>query len=192
MSQTDDKHENERYEVVWIDKVEVARRQIRETVRMFFGERDPVAIHTLIASAHQILTDIAEKRGAKCVFVLKNVQRHNYPFNFLKHADRDPDAKINIGPMLRFSSDFVMDAILLLHQIANDIPIEAEVFWTWFVSKYPQEFANLPEGSEIRKLQEHKLAEWDFRRISYFLEFAEIRQGRESVKKGPTFQEGFG
>src|ERR1035441_8899965 len=99
MGQTDDKHEDEHYEVVWIDKVEVARRQIKETVRMFFGERDPVAIHTLIAAAHQILTDIGEKRGAKSVFVGKKTQRLNHPFNFLKHADRDPDGKINIGPM---------------------------------------------------------------------------------------------
>src|SRR5271169_533223 len=104
MPQTNDKHEDEHYEVVWIDKVEVARRQIRESVRMFFREQDPVAIHALIASARQILTDIGSKRGAKSA--LKNVQGLNYPFNFLKHADRDPDAKINIGPMLRFTGDF--------------------------------------------------------------------------------------
>jgi len=174
MSETEANHEDEHYEVVWIDKLEVARRQIRETVRMFFGERDPVAIHTLVASAHQILTDIGEKHRAKSVFVGKKTQRLNHPFNFMKHADRDPDGKINIGPLLRFSGDFLMDAILMLQQIANDIPIEAKVFWTWFVSKYPQEFSNLPEGSEVRKLQEHRLADWDFRRISYFLEFAEI------------------
>jgi len=83
-----DKHEDEHYEVCWIDKIEVARRQIREAVRLFFGARDPVAIHTLIASAHQILGDISDKRGAQSV--LKNVKRVNYPFNFLKHADRDP------------------------------------------------------------------------------------------------------
>jgi hypothetical protein len=176
MSQANE-HEDEHYEAVWVDKVEVAQRQIKETVRMFFGERDPVAIHTLIASAHQILTDIGEKRGAKGAFALKSVQRLNYPSNFLKHADRDPDAKINIGPMLRFSGDFIMDAILLLQQIASDTPMEAKVFWTWFVSKYPQEFADLPEGSEIKRLQEHKLADWDFRRISYFLEFADIVKG---------------
>ncbi len=167
-----DKHEDEHYEVCWIDKIEVARRQIREAVRLFFGARDPVAIHTLIASAHQILGDISDKRGAQSV--LKNVKRVNYPFNFLKHADRDPGAKINIGPLLRFSGDFIMDAILMLQQIAGDIPIEANIFWTWFVSKYPEQLDNLPDGSEIRKMQQHKLADWDFRRISYFLEFAEI------------------
>jgi hypothetical protein len=120
------------------------------------------------------LTDIGEKHGAKSVFVGKKAQRLNHPFNFMKHADRDPDGKFNIGPLLRFSGDFLMDAILMLQQIANDIPIEAKIFWTWFVSKYPQEFANLPDGSEIRALQEHKLADCDFHRISYLLEFAYI------------------
>ena len=31
--------------------MEVARRQIMESVRMFFEGRDPIAIHTIIASA---------------------------------------------------------------------------------------------------------------------------------------------
>jgi len=39
-------------DVHWVDKVEVARRQIREAVRLFFEARDLVVIHTVIASAH--------------------------------------------------------------------------------------------------------------------------------------------
>ena len=37
------------------DKLDVIRRQIKEAVRLFFEERDRVVIHTIIASAHQIL-----------------------------------------------------------------------------------------------------------------------------------------
>jgi hypothetical protein len=102
------------------------------------------------------------------------MKKINYPYNFFKHADRDPDGKINITPLQRFSSDFIMDAIWMLQQIAGDIPIEAKVFWTWFVSKYPEDFDNLPQDSEIRKMQERRLADWDFPRIHQFLQFAEI------------------
>jgi hypothetical protein len=144
----------------WIDKIDIARRQISEAVRLFFGDRDPVVIHTIIASAHQVLFDIGTTKGVKSA--VKNtgalrseeLQRHlktiNYPFNFFKHADRDADGMINIGPLQRFTSDFIMDAIVMLQQIACDIPIEAKVFWSWFVSKYPQEFENCPEDGGIR------------------------------------------
>jgi hypothetical protein len=179
-------HRDQHNQVRLIDKIEVARRQIIEAIRLFFKERDSVAIHTLIASAHQILTDIGETRRVKSVLRSNGstkARQVNYPFNFLKHADRDPEAKINVGPLRRFSGDFIMDAILLLQQIAADIPIEAKVFWIWFVSKYPEDFANLPDGSEIRKLQEHRLADWDFQRISYFLEFAEmVKDNADHVK----------
>ena len=102
------------------------------------------------------------------------VRNINFPFNFLKHADTDAESRVNIGPLLEFSSDFIMDAIWMLQQIAYDIPIEAKVFWFWFVSKYPEGLNNLPQDSEVRKMQEVRLAGWDFPRISKFIEFAYI------------------
>jgi hypothetical protein len=180
----------------WIDKIEVAKRQISEAIRLFFGERDPVVIHTIIASAHQILFDIGDKRGIASA--LKNpatvrsgtfsgdVGQVNYPFNFFKHADRDGDAKINAAPLPEFSSDFIMDAICLLQQIAGDIPTEAKVYWLWFVSKYSEGFENLPDDSEIRKMQRQRLSEWDFPRISKFIEYADIADNIQVSEPTPT------
>jgi hypothetical protein len=173
-----------RMEEFWIGKIDIARRQISEGVRLFFDERDPVVIHTIIASAHQVLIDIGTRKGIKSA--VKNtetlrseeLQRHlktiNYPFNFFKHADRDADGMINIGPLKRFTSDFIMDAIVMLQQIAGDIPIEAKVFWSWFVSKYPQEFDNCSEDGEIKKMQQQRLSDWDNPKIGQFLGYAEI------------------
>lgn len=171
-------------EVRWIDKAEVARRQLSEAVRLFFEERDSVVIHTVIASAHQILFDIGKNKGVKSM--LKNtealrgreIQDHlrtiNYPYNFLKHADRDPDGKINIAPLELFTGDFIMDAIVMLQQLTGSIPLEAKVFWFWFVSKYPQEFEDCPEGGAIKKMMEQRLAGWDFPTIRQFLSFCHI------------------
>jgi hypothetical protein len=50
-------------DVVWVDKAEVARRQMITAVRLFLEEDDPVAIHTLVAFAHQILVDIGQKKS---------------------------------------------------------------------------------------------------------------------------------
>jgi hypothetical protein len=170
----------------WINKIEVVERQIKGAVRLFFARGDIVVIHTIIASAHQILFDIGKKNGI--VSSIKNTQalkekkiqdflkKINYPYNFFKHADNDADGKINIGPLERFTSDFIMDAIVMLQGINNNMPIEAKIFWFWFVSKYPEDFANCPDDSVIKKFQEYHLAEWDFDEITNFLCFYDVSQ----------------
>ena len=163
---------------ILIDKLDVVRRQIKEAVRLFFEKRDRVVIHTIIASAHQILFDIGKSKNVKSVVkntealrkpeIQKYLKTINYPYNFFKHADQDPEGQINIAPLERFTSDFIMDAIVMLQQMSADIPTDAKVYWFWFVSKFPQEFDNLPDDGEIAKMQREGLAEWDFQTISHF------------------------
>ena len=174
-------------EVHWIDKLEVVRRQIREVVRLFFEQRDSVVIHTVVASAHQIIIDLGSTKGItssiKNTAALRGeeLQRFlrsiNYPYNFFKHADRDPDKKINIGPLERYTQDFIMDAIVMLQRLSGDIPIEAKVYWSWFVSKYPEDFHDCPAGGEIKKMQEQGLADWDFVTIRQFLVYCDVVDG---------------
>ena len=141
-------------------------------------------IHTVVASAHQILFDLAESKDIKSV--VKNtaalrgeelqeyLRSINYPYNFFKHADRDPEGKINIDPLERFTQDFIMDAIVMLQGLCGDIPTEAKVYWYWFVSRYPEEFDNCPDGGVIKKMQEQGLADWDFETIRQFLSFCDV------------------
>ena len=141
-------------EPVWIGKVDVAKRQLCEAIRMFFDERDPMGIHTLVAAAHQILFDIGRRQGV--VSIIKPVaespsgeaaynKRINFAINFMKHADKDPDAKINVSPLLPLTQDLLMDAVRMLQCIDGNLPIEAKTFWSWFVSYRRDEF----EGCEI-------------------------------------------
>ena len=173
-------------EEIIIDKLDVVRRQIKEAVRLFFEKRDRVVIHTIIASAHQILFDLGKQTHVKSA--IKNtvalrkpeIQEHlrtiNYPYNFFKHADRHPRGRINIGPLERLTSDFIMDAIVMLQELAGDLPTEAKIYWFWFVSKYPQEFDNLPKDGMIAKMQKEGLSEWDFPTIRQFLLFSDIME----------------
>src|SRR5215469_14605803 len=117
----------------WVDKTDVARRQISAAVRLFFKQYDAIVIHTVIAAAHQVLVDVGMQKGIEGA--LKSTKRMedaemkdflrgvNYPFNFFKHADRDHAAKINIGPLLEFTQDFIMDAVLMLQMITGSISI---------------------------------------------------------------------
>lgn len=168
----------------WIDKLDVARRQIVEAVRLFFARRDNVAIHTMIAAGHQILVDVGKVKGVegalKNTKVLRDPKNQdylkaiNYPFNFFKHADRDGDDKINVAPLQLFTKDFIMDGIVMLQRITGDLPIEAKIYWFWFVSKHPEDFANLPEESVIAELQKAELGQWDFGKLYQLIQYADL------------------
>jgi hypothetical protein len=182
--------------VHWIDKIDVVNKQVKEAVRLFFEQRDIVVIYTIVASAHQILFDLCKKKdigGAiKKTEALrgKDVQRFlksiNYPYNYFKHADKDADKKINIGPLEQLTADLIMDAIFMFQQLSGNLPIEAKVYWHWFVSKYPQDFDNLPEDSEIRKMQSSNIGKWDFPTICKFLLFMDIIPENGSLASCPT------
>ena len=167
-----------------VTKLDVAARQLSVAITLFFEERDKVAIHTLTSAAHQILTDLGERQGIQST--VKNTstmtdseayrfrQTINYPYNFLKHADRDPGGQMDVAPLNRFTQDFIMDATVMLQHLAGEIPFEAKVFWSWFVSKYPEGFDNLPKKGEIARMQELRLADKSFEEISMFLRFEDI------------------
>ena len=70
-----------------------------------------------------------------------------------------------------------MDSVLMLQCITQNLPVEAKVYWLWFVSKYPEEFDNLPKDGPIANMQELKMAEMSFKQISAFIEFNNIIDG---------------
>lgn len=162
-----------------VGKIDVVRRQIVEAVRLFFDERDTIVIHTLIASAHQILMDVGKGHGTlTAVKKMSNLgdgdvatfhNEVNYPYNYFKHANRDPNEKIDVGPLRRLTQDFIMDAIWMLLQLDGAIPFEAKVFWFWFVSFYHDEFDNLPSDGAIAQMQNQNIETWSFLDISAFI-----------------------
>jgi len=89
-----------------LNKPEAARRQIDAAIRMLFSNEDPVAIHTVSMAAFKILRDLAEKKG-DCYIdklsrqIIKPGKEKEFwdivqgLSNFLKHADRDPEASFD-------------------------------------------------------------------------------------------------
>lgn len=169
-------------EPLWIGKIDVARRQLCEAIRLLFSERDPVAIHTLVAAAHQVLFDIGKCQDVASI--VKPIGKSspseeadhnkliNSAINFMKHADKDPNARINISPLSILAQDLLMDAVRMLQCIDGDLPIEAKTFWTWFVSYRRDEFEGA--GPAIDSMIQQDLASWDFPQIAMFLQFADI------------------
>ncbi len=84
-----------------IDKHDAARRQLMDAVRLWLEGRDRLAVHTLVMAAFGILNPLAKKTlGAKYEEFMRGfLSEYGYKrffglANYLKHADRDPDASI--------------------------------------------------------------------------------------------------
>jgi hypothetical protein len=48
-----------------ISKINVACRQLDTAIELWFQESDPVSIHLLVCSSHQIIHDIIRHRGQR-------------------------------------------------------------------------------------------------------------------------------
>jgi hypothetical protein len=46
-----------------VNKLAAAQRQLDAAIRMYFGEEDDLAIHTVVSAAYSIISDLKSKRG---------------------------------------------------------------------------------------------------------------------------------
>jgi hypothetical protein len=84
-----------------VTKIAAARRQLREAIKMWFYDGDVISMHSLACSAHQIIHDINRKKGGRDLIydslLVKDEYRKEWikivksPYNFMKHAENDPD-----------------------------------------------------------------------------------------------------
>jgi hypothetical protein len=97
-------------ETVVIEKLDAACRQLNTAISLWFSNGDPVSIHTLACSAHQIVHDVNQKQGGRDLIydslVIKDEYRRmanqvfKQAYNFFKHADNDAYGTIEFKPHL--------------------------------------------------------------------------------------------
>lgn len=122
-----------------ITKLDAARRQLKEAIRLWFQDGDPVAIHCLACSAHEIIHDLNQKKKGRDLLydsvVIKDeyqkdwARRLKAPYNFFKHADKDADDVLEFDP--RLTQAFILFSIMglqILGQKGDEIS-RAFVFW---------------------------------------------------------------
>ena len=128
--------------IVEVSKIDVARAQLREAIFLFFEERSPIAIHTLVLAAHQVLHDLTGRTKS----MIKNdraiqeygkerIQRFNKEFNFFKHAKGDSHELLRFDP--EFHTFFLADALHLYAVATGEWPHEHQVFNFWFILRRP-------------------------------------------------------
>ena len=139
-----------------VSKRDAANRQLNEAIHLFFEQRDPVAIHTLIGSASLILSDLVEANNPEKSWD-KSAQQDNeldkksyYKImrktqNFIKHANSDPDETLSFD--VTEAPALAMFSILNNGELGGMLSREQPFFQLWYLAVH---YKNLEwDGSDI-------------------------------------------
>ena len=138
-----------------ITKIDAAQRQLETAIRLFFEEADSVSIHTLTAAAHGVLHDLKPRfevqwsgapwAGAGSIMKglpLKPEYKKewaaimNKAQNFFKHADKDPDEVLELGP---FETELLLFDACVMHVNLTGQRVPAlMIYMYWFTVMYPE------------------------------------------------------
>lgn len=133
---------------VTVTKLEAARRQIEAAIDLWFQNGDAVSIHTLIAAAHRVVHDLAEREGSGAILLdSKRLTEWGYDAQefkkairkaetFFKHALDDPDdvyehSETQTGHILYSAIECYRR---LIHDRGSQLMI---AFMTWFAFHNP-------------------------------------------------------
>jgi len=145
---------------LYVNKQAAAMRQLNAAIRILFAGEDALAVHTITAAVHEVLTSVDHKSSDKSGFVyletLDSLQeQHPKLFsgfsikdlkklvhsknrsgaNFLKHADKDPDNLLDTEALT--TDHMLLEACTLYSNLGFDPSIEMQAFARWHLSVYP-------------------------------------------------------
>lgn len=134
-----------------IRKIDAARRQLDEAIRLWIEGRDQLAIHTIAMAAFGILYDVAEHHGILSIeHPLKQFltrvghRRYRELANFLKHADRDPTASYR-EPLVEDQEYRIGFALVMYRRITGEVTPEMDAFHHTMRMAHPEHFKIPPD-----------------------------------------------
>jgi hypothetical protein len=138
-----------------VSKIGAARRQLLEAINLFFEERDPISIHTLVGASLNILHDHLDTDAVwdlslalhpETIYIKDEyrkewITRIRDARNFFKHADFDlKKGRYEIEFNTEVNIFHILEAIRCLQCLEADkfefLP-EFRIFYIWFMLKYP-------------------------------------------------------
>jgi hypothetical protein len=138
--------ESELNSKIQITKMDALRRQLRIAIRLWFADEDPVAIHTLIAAAHEILHRLYRDRGLsgllfdsaqiKDEFRGEWARRIKSHANFFKHAAQKDESVIEFSPLI--NELFLLFCVRALADMREPMGPEEEAFGHWIFFHRPE------------------------------------------------------
>jgi hypothetical protein len=130
-----------------INKLDVALRQLRTSIRLWFYDDDPVSAHSLAYAAYTVIDDVTKARNPNrpgllfdSPYLTRDERKlfnivYRKAANFFKHADRDPLDKLNFSPDQ--TRIFLCFAIYALELTGERLANELLIFQAWLVINNP-------------------------------------------------------
>ena len=152
-----------RHKIMELTKFEAATRQLNTAIQLFFEQRDPVSVRTLVGAASRVFADLVEHRnpgkswrGNIVASIPQLSPREVYRIidktqNFLKHADEDPEG-------VELFSEEENDGLLFVSCLEcgeiGETSYEMQAFQIWYMAAYPESFgpANSPAADALNLL----------------------------------------
>jgi hypothetical protein len=143
-------------EVVVVDKLEAARRQLETAIALFFDNGDPVSIHTLVRAAHDIIRDLNECADGEPMIAEGCSDLVRRPANYFKHADRkgDPDSFLEFKPVVNLH--WMFSAVWTLEKISGEKVSSFIAIQEWFALLVPEIFpSSIPNSTLVKLFEEN-------------------------------------
>lgn len=131
---------------VIVSKALAATQQLDVAIELLFADRNPLAVRTLAAAAHCLLSDLVEtanpgKSWREVLIVNSKLPRKkalevlNGASNFLKHADKDPNAQLSFEE--EENDHLIFFATLECGTLGHSLSYTMQAFQIWYLANYP-------------------------------------------------------
>lgn len=132
------------------NKAEVASKQLDVAINLLFTDQDAIAVRSLASSAHSIFFDLVEnkeknsswkskaiKNGINNYSLTKKEAIHilNSAYNFLKHADTDPESELEFDQ--EENDHVIFFATLECGELGHELSILMQKYQIWYLAMYP-------------------------------------------------------
>ncbi|PWC10532.1 hypothetical protein [Brenneria corticis] len=129
-------------EFMILSKIDVAERQLNQSIRLFFEEDDPVSIRTLAEAVGAVLSTISPYKGIIRDKTIPHpmsyrdwLNKNFEPRNFFKHADNDAEETLDFNP--KGNELVLLEAVMMFNQLKQDWTPETKVYYCWCLLNHP-------------------------------------------------------
>jgi hypothetical protein len=150
------------------DKTHVARRQLGAALALFLEDLDPIVVHVLACTAGEVAEYLAVKASgqpftARALATFRNnswrdIRRaRNQFWNSFRYATTHDDDQEGYSGLMSGFSDLQNDHALLvgwydLMLASKKLPIEAQMFQSWYFALYPERLGSEADVSRYETL----------------------------------------
>lgn len=125
---------------IHISKIDSAKRQLEMAIRLYFGNDDPISIHTLTCASYKILMDIGKKQNIKPIIKSTDYikpgkekiyfDKTNEAENFFKHGHRDSNKLLKFNPEITLT--LIYDACQMYYKLTSEYAFLMTILNGWF------------------------------------------------------------